>query len=234
MERLKKFVFFLFSLTLIGMAIGLFYIQNFYLPELERSQRVNIYVSTKTLDPLTQVSRNQFEARSIPREALLPDFVTNLHLVEGKQINSTLFEGEVLTHSRISEVKIDPTKNLLTTIVPEFFDDINTGDLINVYVLKAKKDCEIFTVETVFLAKKVEKVTREDYPRETNAGKKVGFSVLVDEDELMRYYAAQHGGQILTVKIANPNILNIVSSLTTFDPNEIVFQLSPPTEEEDQ
>lgn len=226
MTKAKRALLFLFTLFLLAIAGGMFYLQNFYLPQIQAAQKVVVYVATEDLNPLARVAEESFTKVSLPKEAISPDYVLNFKEVEGMYLRSSMYQGEILGKSRISEEKPDADNNLLTAIVPTYYDDIRPGDLVNVYVLKAEKDTNIFSVETVFLGKKVESVPDETI--KTNAGKKFAFSVHVDEQELKRYYAANHGGEILAVRIVNPNLIDIVSGLTSFDPNEIIFKQPDP------
>lgn len=240
MSSIKKIFLFVFAIILLATAGGMFYLQNFYIPEQIEREKIEIYTAKEDIDPLQVVSEDLFEKKVIPKAAYISDYVVDFNSIRNYQSKSTIYKGEPLIRSNLSEEKIDPTNNLLTTIVPKYYDSIGKGDLINVYVLKSREEedeetgeaIEIFSVENVFLAKKVEKVTSVDNTRETNAGKKVGYSVLVSEEELKRYYAADYSGEILTVKISNPNLMNVVSSLTEFDPDTIIFREDEPISEE--
>ena len=188
-------------------------------------QSTTVYIANKDLNPLTDINEEDFTAISLPTAAVSSDYVLNLAEVINLPLKNSLYQKEILSYAHISGEDSINTKNLLTTVVPNFYDDIKANDIVNVYVIKADKETKIFSMETIFIAKKVEKIT--DSLVKTNAKEGFAFSVIVDEEELKTYYAAQHAGDIVATRVVNPNLIDIVSNLTTFNPAEIVFNREP-------
>jgi len=224
MEKTKRLFLFIFTIFLLSIASGMFYLQNYYLPQATMSQKTVVYLANKELNPLTAINEQDFNATYLPSAAISSDYVLNLKDVVDLPLKNSLYSGEILSYSHLSDKEIDSDKNLLTTIVPKYYDNINTNDLVNVYVIKADKDTKIISIETIYLAKKVEKTTSTE--TKTNAKDAFAFSVIVSEAEMESYYTAQHAGEILATKIVNPNLIDIVSNLTPFNPSEIVFNQS--------
>lgn len=231
MSKAKRIILFMFTLILLGAAGGMFYVQNYYMPQVIAQQKSVVYVANREIGPMARIVLEDFSRVSIPRGAVSPNYVQRIDRVEGFQFKSTIYKGEILSYSRITADKIDADKNLLTTIVPKYYDDILKDDIINLYVIKAEKDSNLFAIEAVFMAKRVEKVNTPEI--KTNAGKRFSFSLAMNEEELKRYYAAQHAGDILAVKIINPNLIDIASGLATFNPSEIVFKQNELVEDAD-
>ena len=217
----KRIFLFTFTIILIGIAIGLFYLQNVYLPKINAQQKTVVYIANKELNPLTDVNKDNFVAILLPSTAISSDYVLDISKVVGSPLKNTIYEKEILSYSHIAEKETLDDKNLLTAIVPNYYDDIKADDLVNIYVIKADKKTNIFSMENIFIAKKVEKVTNETSL--TNAKQNFSLSVELSEVELKSYYAARHAGEIVATKITNPNLANIASTLTPFNPSEIVF-----------
>jgi hypothetical protein len=231
-DSIKKILLFFFTLTLIAIAVSMFYLQNIYLPKISASEKVTVYIANKDISPLTEIKEEDFTAIKLPATAISSDYVVKMSDVTGGVAKNTIYQKEILAFSHIAEEGYTPDKNLLTTVVPKYYDNIQPGDLVNVYVAKADKKEKTFSIETVFIAKKVEKVTDEEETVKTNAKNNFAFSIIVSEEELKSYYAADYAGDIIATKIVNPSIANIISTLTHFNPDEVVFNTIDDTAEE--
>jgi len=227
----------LFVVTIFFMAssFAMFYLQNFYVPQQESKALCKVYIAKEEINPLTTVTADLFKAINLPADAISEDYVLDISEVMNYKLKSTIYKREILAKSHITSTKPDPSQNLLTVVVPKYYDDIKTNDLVNIYVIKGDKKTNVFTIEVILEGKKVEKIApggagaapvagTDGAISLTSAAKKFGFSIILSEAELKKYYAGNYGGEILATKVVNPNLTEIVSGLTDFDPSEIIFK----------
>ena len=84
---------------------------------------------------MTEIKEEDFTAIKLPATAISSDYVVKMSDVTGGVAKNTIYQKEILAFSHIAEEGYTPDKNLLTTVVPKYYDNIQPGDLVNVYAV---------------------------------------------------------------------------------------------------
>ena len=220
-KRINKIVYTMLGLTVVsGVMFGY---QTFVLNA--KNEQGVIYVAKKYIPPKTNITKDMFEAVSMPKGGVLSSYVTNLNEINGKELKGGLLQNEPLTKQRLSTSK-DLTYNLEIKLIPDK-SSINVGnnDYVNVYVV-LKGDNNKIDVQKIFDSKQVIVDGSDDKKSAGNQDDAGGVSYIikVDEDEALKYYDAVERGKIIFVK--NDKLDTKLTSAKDYEPNSEIAQSS--------
>ena len=219
-KRINKIVYTMLGLTVVsGVMFGY---QTFVLNA--KNEQGVIYVAKKYIPPKTNITKDMFEAVSMPKGGVLSSYVTNLNEINGKELKGGLLQNEPLTKQRLSTSK-DLTYNLEIKLIPDK-SSINVGnnDYVNVYVV-LKGDNNKIDVQKIFDSKQVivENSNDKKSANGDDAGE-VSYIIKVNEDEALKYYDAVERGKIIFVK--NDKLDANLTSAKDYEPNSQTAQNS--------
>lgn len=197
-------------ITMIGLATfsgALFVYDNFYLNSKD-SESV-IYVAKQDIPSNATLTKDMFQAMSLPKEGVLSTYVTDLNSVVGKKLKGALLKEEPLSVKRITTEK-DLINNLEIKLeLDQASMNVSSGEYVNVYVvLNINGDVQ---VRKVFDTKQV---NVKDVKEGDSSSRCV--TMKVNEDEVTKYYNAREKGKILVVKNSSTDGK---SDITKYDTN---------------
>lgn len=213
--------------VLVGISVGMFTYQNFYLNK--QNSDVLIFVAKDNIPAMTTVTNDMFKTVSIPQSGILPGYVTNINEIVGKELRGGLLKDEPLSKSRLI-VNKDAKYDLEIKLESEISIPVSDNEYVNVYVSLTDSQGNV-EVKKVFDTKQVSlKGAGVTITESADAY----LTVRVTEDELSTYYNAKEKGKIIVVK---NNSLDATEDITDnkYDPESQEAQNAiKPSENEEQ
>lgn len=190
---------------------GLFVYQNFFLNK--NNENTVIYLAKEDIPSMTAVTNEMFKAVSLPKNGVLPNYVTNINEIVGKELRGGLLMDEPLTKSRLIS-NIDNKYDLEMKLESDINLPIKDNEYVNVYVILKDSQGKI-EVRKIFDTKQVAMISQGS--AETGDSQQY-FTIKVTEDELRNYYDAKERGKII---IAKNTSLDAKEDITDkkYDPN---------------
>lgn len=190
---------------------GLFAYQNFYLTK--NNENEIIYLAKGDIPAMTSVTSEMFKPVSVPKNGVLPGYVTNINEIVGKELRGGLLADEPLSKSRLITNK-DSKFDLEIKLESDISVPIKNNEYVNVYVILKDSQGKV-EVRKVFDTKQIQ--VAGVGASATDISETI-ISVKVTEDELTSYYDARERGKVI---IAKNNSLDAKTDITDkkYDPN---------------
>ena len=153
-----------------------------------------IYVANSDLTTETVLNKDMFTPVKVSKKMVLPNQVTDIDEVTGKELKGGLLKGEVINKTRLIS-PLENNENLEIKVEADILTPVEDNNLINLYVL-FENDKGKTEVKKLFNSKKVSK---KSYTTSTKT--ETFLTIKVNEDELRKYYDAKEKGKVVVVKL---------------------------------
>lgn len=178
---------------------GMFTYDNFISDEIKAKTTTTVYVAKDEIPAHTQITKDMFNAVTIPKNGIVGKSIQNLKDVIGDYTVHGLKAGELLMEQQLSEDALNSEGDLLIPVEGVYVSDITPTDTVGIYVVYTEKDGAT-TIKRVLKSKRV--YVQSNYSAETGTDE-MSYFVKVNESELQAYFEALKKGEIIIAKHLN-------------------------------
>ncbi|AMN31011.1 LysM peptidoglycan-binding domain-containing protein [Clostridium perfringens] len=212
-KKIKKFTYIIGGLTAVSAIM--FGYQNFIADKVKQSEKATIFVANQDINAMSVIDSRSFDKVTIPKQGVLPGYITNINQVQGLELKGGLIKGEPLVKDRINTSHSDLDMNMILKVVPTYTpSQLNVGDNVRVFALYTDKTTgqtdmiDLFGVKKIVSENGGQKSSGgiegkiDEINTSSNEGNK-GYLIKVNSEEFKKYYKYQQYSKITIGKDIN-------------------------------
>lgn len=180
-------------LILLGLiiAVGSAYGMYIYTGNLER--KINVAVVIKNIKAYEKIEPGNVQLVSMPAKYILPNAVTNINALVGKEAKVDMYRGEQVIQDRIGEGIIKPSTNERLIFIPTQDVIMKQGEKVDIYLVYVPGKSKYEGSERLLADKLVATVIGDtgldvnDVIKGDMLKKQSGIEVLLTHEEILLY-----------------------------------------------
>lgn len=180
-------------LIILGLVIAIGSAYGMYRFAGNLEQKATVAVVTKDIKAYEKIGSGNVQLVSIPVKYILPNVITNINTLVGKEAKANMYQGEQVIKDRIGEGIIKPSMNERLIFIPASDVVMKPGEKIDIYIVYVLGKSKYEGTERLLADKVVASVIGDtgldiyDVIKGDIVKNQTGIEVLLTHEEILLY-----------------------------------------------